>query len=526
MTNNFNINNDQQGTQSNTQILFDAVFKKAIFFKDQYGKVFAKIQDDSGHQILSLKSRHFHYWLIQLYRTTLRSLASPATIQQILTNLEAEAFYSGKVYPLHVRVAKFGDGFWYNLGNTNGSAICIKSTGWGLVDNPPIIFRTPDASLPQIMPIAEGSIEQLLKLSNIKDIDQQLLFLVTVVTLLIPNISYPAIIVHGHQGSAKTTLLRMLKKVIDPSKSKPSVLSGKKEDICLQLSQNHLVTFDNVDTVKGWQSDLLCQAVTGGSIEKRELYTDEDIITINFKGAIALNGINLAASRSDLLDRSIIFELQRIEGNQLETEDEFWEKFNDTLPSILGGLFDILCAAMHLYPTITPSKLFRMADYTRWGCAIAEAMGYGSEAFISAYENNRKIGTEKAIGSNPIAETIRILMFDRTDWHGTVGELYKELLDIARKQCFNNVYEFPKGSFLLIASLKKIEVDLKSQGITVSPGIKTRNGKLVTIQKILPSDDSIHNGELILPSEGTSSINATICDAADDGDDDNLISSC
>ena len=55
---------------------------------------------------------------------------------------------------------------------------------------------------------------------------------------------------------------------------------------------------------------------------------------------------------------------------------------------ILGGIFDTLSAALRLYPTIRPSSLERMADFTRVGAAIAVALGYGEEEFLSAYDTN------------------------------------------------------------------------------------------------------------------------------------------
>ena len=61
-----------------------------------------------------------------------------------------------------------------------------------------------------------------------------------------------------------------------------------------------------------WISDQLCRAVTGSGFTKRELYSDDNDIIYNFRRCLGFNGINLAATKADLLDRGIIMALERI----------------------------------------------------------------------------------------------------------------------------------------------------------------------------------------------------------------------
>lgn len=48
--------------------------------------------------------------------------------------------------------------------------------------------------------------------------------------------------------------------------------------------------------------------------------------------------------------------------------------FEKEKPYILGGIFDILSKAIGLYDTITVRKSHRLADFHKFGCAIAKAM--------------------------------------------------------------------------------------------------------------------------------------------------------
>ena len=78
------------------------------------------------------------------------------------------------------------------------------------------------------------------------------------------------------------------------------------------LSHNYIAYFDNVSIIRDWISDTLCRAVTGSGFSKRQLYTDDDDIIYHFRRCIGFNGVNLGATKADLLDRAIIILLERI----------------------------------------------------------------------------------------------------------------------------------------------------------------------------------------------------------------------
>ena len=48
---------------------------------------------------------------------------------------------------------------------------------------------------------------------------------------------------------------------------------------------------------------------------------------------------------------------------------------------MIGGAFTLLSKAMAIYPHVELNELFRMADFTRWGYAVAEAAGVGDIHF-------------------------------------------------------------------------------------------------------------------------------------------------
>lgn len=65
-----------------------------------------------------------------------------------------------------------------------------------------------------------------------------------------------------------------------------------------------------------WLSDEICKAVTGIGHTKRKLYSDDEDIIYEHKRCISLNGINVALTEPDALDRSIFIELEEIDDDK------------------------------------------------------------------------------------------------------------------------------------------------------------------------------------------------------------------
>ena len=113
----------------------------------------------------------------------------------------------------------------------------------------------------------------------------------------------------GPQGSTKSWLFRWIKRLIDPSSIELLSLPRNDRELAQQLEHHWIVPYDNLTYLQDWASDMLCRAVTGGGIAVRKLYSDDEDTILQFKRCILLNGINVAAQRGDLLDRSTLIGL-------------------------------------------------------------------------------------------------------------------------------------------------------------------------------------------------------------------------
>jgi hypothetical protein len=202
---------------------------------------------------------------------------------------------------------------------------------------------------------------------------------------------------------------------------------------------------------------------------------------------MSLNGINCAATRADLLDRSILIELERIPENERRELNDIMQNFEADRAVILGGIFGTLSEAMKIYPGIKLEALPRMADFTRWGYAIGEALGGFGQSFLSEYAANRAAQNQEAINSDPVATLIIEFMQKRENWNGNASDLYKELTAIAFKHNINTRNKsFPPDTTRLSKRLNGIKSNLEAAGIEFEKD-RSGNSRYIIFTKKAPT---------------------------------------
>lgn len=291
--------------------------------------------------------------------------------------------------------------------------------------------------------------------------------MVYLVSCFIPGFPHPVLSVYGAQGSAKSMLRKLLRKLIDPSSIEVSSFPKDTNELAQLLAHHWCIFFDSISTLPGWISDMLCKAVSGDGFSKRELYSDDDDVIYTFKRCIGINGINLVISKPDLLERSILLELERVPQDQRKQEKELLEEFERQRPMILGGIFETIAKALVVRPTITLSELPRMADFAVLGCAIAEALGHTRDQFIKAYYENINHQNERVLGESLIAVAVREMLKTVPEWEGTPSELLQILTETANEQGINTDRErdWPKGANVLTRRLNELKTNLTVDGV-------------------------------------------------------------
>jgi hypothetical protein len=463
-------NFDDESKPSIAKKIVDLVLKqKPEFLHNDLDVPFVSITVDDHIEVHSMRSQRFRNWIVQQYWKDIKKPPKSEHVKQAIDLMSSLALFEGETISLSNRVAQKDNTFWYDLCDKQWRAIQIGSAGWKLIDSPPILFRRYKHQKTQVVPETEGSVSDIMKYVNIADRRQQLLLQVYLVTALIPNIPHPIPVLYGSQGSAKSTFLRVLRRIIDPSSIELLTFPTRKDQLVQQLSHHWSPFYDNVTSIPEWLSDSLCRAVTGEGFSKRELYTDDEDVIYAFKCCIGINGINIAAQKADLLDRSILFALERIPSDERKDEQTFWREFEEDRPRILGAAFLALSKAITIKPTIVIDKLPRMADFALWGCAVAETLGYSQEEFLAAYQANINEQNEEAIREHPVATAVRGFIEEKGNWSGTPTELLDQLNTIAEHEKIDIRQKlWPKAAQSLSRRLNEAKTNLGNVGIIIN----------------------------------------------------------
>jgi hypothetical protein len=477
---------DNKDGESKKESQADALIRiattEAFLFHDKAKDGYASITINGHKETWPLGSRFFRQWLVRRYYEQTDKSPNNEAIRQALNVIEAKALFDGPEIKLNLRVAEHEGALWYDLADGAWRAVRITPSGWEVVDNPPILFRRFKNTAAQVLPQRGGSLEALKKYINLKDDEDWLLLIALIVHAFIPGIPHAIPVFYGDKGAAKTTAQRVIRKLVDPAIRDTMTLPNDKNELVLMLMTNYAPCFDNLDGLSPWQSDMLCQAATGGGISKRELYTDMEEVILSFLRCPMLNGINLVASRDDLLDRSVLFKLDRIDEENRKTEKEFWQEFETDRPLILGAISDTLAGALKIYPTVKLPALPRMADFATWGYAIMEAADGAGLAFLQAYRKNIAGAVEEAVTSDIIGAAVIEFMTDKDEWKGTATDLIEKLNELPSVDEKDKAW--PKRPNTLTRRLNRIKSALADYGIRVNTDYRTATQRLILLQRV------------------------------------------
>ncbi len=492
-------NEGEKSGKDKTQadLVIEAILSSGIeLFPDERGKPHAAIPSEKGRRIVSMDSPEFGDHVSYLAYSHLSKVPGSETLAAVKRSLQGIARYEGEQHTLHVRVAWHEGAIW--IDKDGYKAIRVTEEGWEIINDPPILFRSFSHQKPLPDPVHGGDPRKLLEFVNARDRFSRLAIMSYVTAAMVPDIPSNALILHGGQGTAKSTLLRVIKALLDPSDLDLNVAFSKPEQFVLTAWQSRMLNIDNLAYLPTWLSNALCCTVTGAGQATRCHYTMEELNVLKIKRVVGLSGINLVAERPDLLERSTILALGPIPPHQRCEESEFWKSFEKAYPSILGGFLDVLSHAMRIKPTIQLERPPRMKDFAMWGAAAAVALGHTVEEFQEAVDWTCARQNEAAIEASPVAQTVVAMMKAEKEevWHGSPADFLRNINGMAPGlQIRTNSRCWPKNPTWAVRRLNEVRPSLLAAGIEAEI-TRTSEGSLIRLRKIPASAGDSVNGSM------------------------------
>lgn len=331
--------------------------------------------------------------------------------------------------------------------------------------------------------------EELRPLLNVATEDDFRLVVAFMLVALSGRCPYFLLAFHGEQGTAKSTMTRMVRGLFDPVELLLRLPPGKQQDLILATNGNYVVTIDNLSRLHDWFSDTLCSVVTGTGFATRQLYTNAEEFLFRVERPVILNGIpDVASLRGDLADRSLIIELPPIPTDQRRTEDALWSQFDDMCPRGLGSLLDAVSCALRHEASVQLNELPRMADAVRWVSAAEPALGWSPGSFAAHYHDYQHRVRATSAGMDPVVLTVhRFLSNGSRSWEGTASELLDALNDLLQMDGDRGVglarsKAWPKSPNWLSQRLDRVAPLLRAVGIDFD---RRGRGKSETARKTI-----------------------------------------
>ena len=415
-----------------------------------------------------MRSRGFRLWLRRRLREEHDRAAYAEAIGTAIEEVEAKALFDAPQAEAYVRLAEHEGAIWLDLADGKWRTVRITAAGWQVVDGrPPVRFVRPRGMLALPTPEGGGSIDDLRPFLNVRDDADFVLVVAWLLACLRPRGPFPILSVSGEQGSAKSTLERLLRALVDPNSAPLRSEPREPRDLVISAANSWIIGYDNLSHISPWLSDAICRLSTGGGFATRELYTDREEVIFESQRPVMYNGITDLATRPDLLDRSLLITLAAIPEAQRRDERTLWASFEAAQPKILGALLDGVAVGLANEKAVKLACLPRMADFALWVTACEPGLGWPAGTFLRAYGENRASANDTAIEASLVGMLVQSFMSDREAWQGTSSQLLAELEQVA-DEAVRRRRDWPSSPRKLSGDLRRIAPNLRAGGIDVA----------------------------------------------------------
>lgn len=474
------------GITVDKNLMQQIVDEDVIYYLDSDNKtsVYVEFKDSNGaYRFEPFGSTYFLANLGYTYRLETGEKVNPDFSGLLEIKRQDTIVEMQNLVSINHRIAgSMNDKIAYFLADDKRRTILVTSEGWKRMLKTEEKFIQREADMAQVKPKRGGDILALLRpYINLSNDDFRLL-VIWLIQAYSRQSSHYALVISSSRGTGKSTLTKLLRSLIDPSYSDASLTPSSDSDLKNLLANTVMACFDNTAALSEDYSNILCAAITGAKEAKRKLYTDCDQIILNLHNIVILNGIDILPKKSDLIERSLLFELKKIPNDKRKTDYEFWSNFEADKPAILGAVFDTLQKAMQILPDLKVTGLARMADAHKEMLAIALALDIPQDEFQRIFSANQGRLNTSYMQNDPFIRAVVNYVERNKHIDKSATAVYEELSKSIVGKCKN----FPGDVSALSKRLNEEKDTLLDLGIHFHRRMRS-SYSYITLDKIAPS---------------------------------------
>ncbi len=440
---------------------------------------YADVVIDGIRKTWPIESRHFKRWIsTRVYDKHQKGVSSEA-IEKVRNVLCGIADSKGPQREAYLRIAEHEGSIYIDMADERWQVIEVSKQGWRVIQSVdcPVRFVRASSQLPLPMPEHGGDISQLWRLLPVAP-DSRPLLLGWLISCFTTTGAKPILVFSGPKGSGKSEAATTLKMLTDPGKAAMMPSVGDSRNMASAAMSRWLMIYDNLTHLTVEQQDALCRASTGAGFSHRSLFTDLDETFAEYKRPQILTSVDLVPSRSDLLDRCVLVQLERIPEAYRIPIHQLARERAEMIPRLLGSLLSALSGGLQRMDSHL-ERLPRMADFALMATACEPGLGLQHGEFMRAYAANIETAVQTAVESNPIAAAIMAVMEDCTQWQGST----QDLLDRMKQKSPSPKVQKLDPRRLGHAMKGSLKADLDAVGIEVDD-YKTKTGKQWIIREV------------------------------------------
>lgn len=458
-------------------------------------EAYVTLPGSSHFENMAINSKSFKLWLGHQYYNLIGRAPGTNSLADAINTLCGYARYTGPEHKVYTRLAVHKGRIYLDLGEPEWKAVEISKKGWKVIPTPPVKFIRNRGNRPLPEPLRGGDLTDLKPFLNVKSEAHWRLLVAWLLSAFHPQSPYPILALSGEQGSAKSTMSKLIRNMIDPNSAPLRSPPRKEQDLDLMAKNSYVVALNNLSYIPDWLADALCRLATEGGSSTRMLYENDQEIIFEDRRPVILNGIEYLPERSDLLDRCLMVILPAIGDMKRRTESELNKSFKRAYPQILGALLDIVVAGLKNLPKIITeqeekkkrgeSRLPRMADFAMWILACEPALGWDPESFLDIYTGNIREANEICLNENILYHPLCHLMVERKhcEWEGTPTDLLSELRRLAddHDEKLTTSKDWPKNANKLTQKLRRMSEALRKTGLDLNLDLHTGTERKIVI---------------------------------------------
>ncbi len=221
-----------------------------------------------------------------------------------------------------------------------------------------------------------------------------ILLTVYLILLFLPGINKSKIILQltGPSGSGKSFFLEVLGRLVMGPKFSVQPMPSDPKEFENQVINNSYIAYDNVNYISPDIKDLLCQAATGLTVRRRELFTTMGQVEHPAVATIGISGITSVLTEVEQNNRSLVLKMEKRRSFQsaVDLMAELDSRRDELMTEIIERVRMVL-TAIDAQRDYKPAVNVRLADIATFLLRVSKHEGWENQAreLLTAWDDEQ-----------------------------------------------------------------------------------------------------------------------------------------